>query len=317
MAAIKYAVTGEQNESFYAKKFELERQWRQRALDPEAILLALQTLIESKKLVLAQQEQSENLEFRDWINKILDRERQYHLAFFGREFDLTEFERKLRFCGRRKIKAWQSLGHEPHFLPDVSLMPGDEYPGWRIKPEQRFYQMLVKGKIFRNIDGQLNKVLRAGLDGISVLIDIRPKPAYDDGRQMYGKDNLLGKIIEQLRKERKIVQYDSGLQSSRFGVSADEWEEKIKPALAGKMALDINRLRLETVEESNIIPQLYPDSRKNDGSTNTSVWYEQYFVGCGHRFSSGSSGNGVLADVFCSSSDDHWGGRSFRPLAVL
>ena len=309
-----FVVTDEQNRIFQKRRILLEERWLAGKLDPEKVLPGLQSLMEGKPIIISEKPVSV-----DWLSTILARERQYHLAFFDREYDLAEFEQKLRSHGRKRVKAWQNLGLEPHFLPSVSLMPGDEYPGWNTKPNQWFYQKLVQGELFRNINGQMVKMTAARLEGISVLIDTRLKPAFSNGRQMYERDNLLGPILEQLRKKNKIAPYAHGPQSSRFGVSADEWETTIKPALAGKLGLDVSQIRLETVEEGNIIPQIYTDlPRKDDGQTNTWVWYEQYWgVGRGSRLRGGSSDDGGLANVRYDSPDSHWPHRSFRPLAVL
>ena len=70
----------------------------------------------------------------DWLQEILDAEREDHRKFFGREFDLAEFEKTLRKYGRKRIKMWQRLGMEPHFLPKVSMMFGIHYPGWKVEP---------------------------------------------------------------------------------------------------------------------------------------------------------------------------------------
>lgn len=310
----KFVVTDEQNWTFLKRLVLFEQRWLDGKLDPEIVLPGLQALMEGKQIIISEKSASV-----DWLSSILICERRYHLTFFGQEFDLTEFEQKLRFYGRKRIKAWQNLGLEPHYLPLVSMMLDDDYPGWKIKLGQWFYQKLIEGKLCRYIDSQMIKATEAKLGGISVLIDARLKPAFDDGRQMYEKDNLLGPIIARLRKEGKIAHYDYGSQYSRFDISADEWEAAIKPALAGKLGLDAKQVRLETVEEGNIIPQIYLDlSRKDDGKTDTWVWYEQYLGDdCDLRLDGGDSTCGGLSSVDDNSSDSHWRYRSVRPLVVL
>lgn len=253
-----------------------------------------------------------------WLQEILERERQHHLDFFGREFDLLKFEKTLERYGYQKIQEWQKLGLEPHFLPSASMMPGDDYSGWKIKPEKWFYEQVIEGKIFRNIKGELEKVATVKLEGITVLIDARLKPAYRDSKQMYENDNLLGYIIEELRESEKIASYKYGSQPSRFGVSADEWEKQIKPVLAKKLGLRTTQIRLERAIEANVVPQIYSYMpRKNDGKTNTWVWYEEYFGGRDRRLLGGYSDGGGLADVNDVWADGHWYDRSLRPLAVL
>lgn len=253
-----------------------------------------------------------------WLQEILEREQQHHLDFFGREFDLSKFERTLKKYGYQKIREWQELGLEPHFLPRTSMMSGDDYPGWKVKPEKWFYDQVVEGKILRNIKGELKKVTTVKLEGITVLIDTRLKPTYRDGKQMYENDNLLGSIIEELRGSGKIDSYKYGSQSSRFGVSADEWENQIKSVLAKKLALRTTQIRLERTIEANVVPQIYSYMfRKNDGKTNTWVWHEEFFEDRGYRLDGGNSDRGGLAFVSCSWADDHWNDHSLRPLAVL
>ncbi len=253
-----------------------------------------------------------------WLEKILAQERACHLAFFGQEFDLTKFADTLRKYGESKIRFWTKLLLEPHFLPEVVMSQDASFKGWKVKPESRYYEKAAGGKIFRNINGQLVVDKEPfKLEGITVLIDTRLKPRYNDGKQMYENDNLLGPIIEKLRKNGSITKYEYGSQSSRFGTSADnEWGERIKPAFAE--FLSVSRVLLEPAIVANIIPQLYPYMpRKDDGNTDTWVWYEEYFEGRDRRLGGGYSGLGGLAHVHWHYSGGHWRSRSLRPLAVL
>lgn len=175
--------------------------------------------------------------------------------------------------------------------------------------------MQAEGKIFRNDNGDLQKIKAVELHGVSVLIDTRLKPAYDNGKQIYENDNLLGPIIKQLRKAKKIAKYEYGSQDSRFGVSADEWEKQVKPTL-GEI-LKVSSVLLEPTIVANVIPQLYPYMpRKDDGNTNTWVWYEEYFEDRGKRLNGGNSDNGGLANVNWNDADNSWNNRSVRPLVV-
>jgi len=253
------------------------------------------------------------------IQEIVNRECQYHLDFFGRYFDLSEFEKTLKKYGQKKMKEWQKLGLEPHFLPKVVLSQDDNLLGWEIKPKDWYYQIAAGGRIMRDVNGELVVDKEPfKLEGITVLIDTRLKPAYNDGGQMYENDNLLGPIIEELRKNEKIDEYKPGPQSSRFGVSSDEWESQIKPALAKELGLEVVQLRLERVIEANVIPQLYPYmSRKDDGVTDTWVWYEEFFEDRDYRLRGGCSDGGGLTHVAAIGLTMYWSSRSVRSLAVL
>ncbi len=241
-----------------------------------------------------------------------------HLKFFGKEFDLAEFEATLKKYGEERIKKWAALGLEPHFLPAVSMSLHDDYPGWKIKPEERFYCSIAAGKVFRYTGGELKLINELKLEDVAVLIDTRLKPDYSSGGQMWMDDNLLGEIIEKLREEKQIVRYSNGFQSSRFGVSPNEWQEHIRSALAIRLDFEVNRVILEPVIVANLIPQLYIHmSRKKDGKTSTWVWYEEYFESHDRRVNGGRSVYGGLADVHDQPANIHQDDRSIRPLVVL
>ena len=253
-----------------------------------------------------------------WLERIVARERACHLAFFDQEFDLTAFAQTLKKYGESKIRFWQKLEMEPVFLPEVAMPQDTNFRGWKVKPESWFWQKIAEGRILRQVGNKLVPIKEVRLEGITALIDTRLKPKYDAGKQMYENDNLLGPIIEDLRRAKKIAKYEYGPKSSRFGVSADEWETCSKPVLAQKLGLDESQIRLEREIEANVIPQIYLYmSRKDDGKTDTWEWREEYFGDRGGRLVGGLSGGGGLAHVSDSSSGDHWHSRSFRPLAVL
>jgi len=256
----------------------------------------------------------------DWLETILDRERKDHQNFFGQEFDLTNFRVTLEKYGAKAISQWQKLGTEPHFLPEATMSRDANFRRWKVKPENWYYEQVAAGKILRRQpDGSLVPDKEAfKLEGITVLIDARLKPHYKDGKQMFENDNLLGPIIEELREKRKIARYEYCPQSSRFGVSADEWEDQIKPALAEFLGVEVPQIRLERAIEANVIPQLYPHMpRENDGATNVWVWYEECFGDASFRFDGGFSEYGGLSSVSFDSAVSHWHTQAVRPLVVL
>ncbi len=252
-----------------------------------------------------------------WMKDMVIREGVLLQAFFGQEFDLMPFVETLRRYGRKRINLWRKLGMEPHFLPEVLMSEKATYPGWKIKPESWFYKMSDQGKLFLlQSDGSLavsNPAYQLG--GITVLIDTRCKPAYNNGLQMYADDKLLGSIIEDLRKQQKIQDYSA--RCSRFNISGNECEV-IKPVWAAKLGLKPEQVRLETEIEANVISQLYTDMpRQKDGTTNTSEWREEFFESRAHRLRGGSSDCGGLAHVNYRGAGLHWDGRGVRFLAVL
>ncbi len=248
---------------------------------------------------------------KNWLQPIVDLERRCHQDFFGEVFSLAEFTRTLKQYGAKRVEAWKKLGLEPHFLPAVSMMPGDDYPGWKIKPEEWFYKQLVQGNIFQIIRGEFQKLTTVNLGGITVLVDTRLKPKYGDEYE----DDWLGQIIAKLREAGEIQDFNPCF--SRFNVSAEETE--LDKAEAAKiLGLKPEQLRLERKIEANVIPQAYLYMpRKDDGKTDTWEWREEYFGDRGDRLDGGHSDSGGLASVDYDSVSVHWDVRAFRFLAVL
>lgn len=263
---------------------------------------------------------------------ILEREREAHQRFFGQEFDLTKFEIVLKKYGSGIVHRWRNLSLEPHFLPAIVMSQDAEFPGWKIKPGNNYYQLVAEGKILRRQDNGRLVVDREAfqLEGITVLIDTRLKPRYfktsKGDMQMFENDNLLGPIIRDLRKARKIkaALYNPAIieatvstcicQNSRFYVSAKEWRDHIRTALAERLKVEVSQVRLERAIETNVISQLYPHMpRYQEGKTNTFLWYEEYFENGGMSCHSGDG----LSDFYHRWTDGHWECVAFRPLVVL
>ncbi|MBI2627075.1 MAG: hypothetical protein HYW77_02415, partial [Parcubacteria group bacterium] len=218
-------------------------------------------------------------EFMKWLDNILEKEKASHVNFFGKEFDLSTFSETLKKYGENRIREWEALLLEPHFLPKIEIARKADFPGFKIRPSNHCYEVVYQGKVLRVIDGQLQNDQKAHwLLGQSVLIDTRLKPNYENGEQMWHKDNFLGPIIEKLRKQEKIPKYEYGSQSSRFGVSSLDFDNQVKQVLLERLGLSF---RHERAIEAIIIPQLYLYMpRKNNGTTNTWVWYEEFFGDC-------------------------------------
>jgi len=254
-----------------------------------------------------------------WLKAILDQERKSHLAFFNKEFNLSDFEQTLAKHGEKKIREWGALLLEPHFLPKIAMDRKADFPGWKVRPDDHTYEVVYQGKVLRNMDGKIKPDKKAyHFIGQTVLVDTRLKPNYQDGKQMWKNDNFLGPVLKKLRQTKKIQPYEYGSQYSRFDISADEWEDQIKSALNNDKRFSNLQWRLERGIEGNVIPQLYPHMpRKDNGQTDTWVWYEEYFGDRSDRVNGGHSDCGGLANFCWHWSGGHWYYRSFCPLAVL
>lgn len=245
----------------------------------------------------------------NWLDAIVSREKRLHQEFFTKKFDYSKFFATLEKYGQVKFVEWKKLGLEPHFLPSVEMLQDKKFPGWKVKPENWFFEKNYEGKIFGE------PLQLGGGNGQVVLVDIRCKPAYNNGEQMWESDNLLAGIIIQLQAEQKIA-YNP--KPSRFGISVLEIEQKVVPALATKLGLEPGQVRLERCIEFNVLSQLLTDTpRVRDGETNTWVWFADHFKSDESRLHGGASDGGGFAYVGYGSADDYWGFLSFRLLAVL
>ncbi len=255
----------------------------------------------------------------NWLDRLVQAENDAHRAFFGKTFYLAQFAQTLERLGEDCISRWAKLGLEPHFLPKFQFQPGIELPGWRVRPQEWFWQQVAAGNIKRrNAAGKLETVKEVGFDGTTVLIDARCKPMYDGGRQMFANDEcFLGELIEKLRAEGKIAPYEYGPQS-RFGISSREWDEQICPALEARPEFKDVRFRLELAIEANTIPLIYNGMpRREDGQTDIRVGYEEFFEDELSRLCGGFSDDGGLAFVRCIGVDYRWHRQAVRPLGVL
>ncbi len=254
----------------------------------------------------------------DWLGQLVLRQLKYHLNFFGRDFDLTPFITTIKDYGKKLVTYWKGLGFEPIFLPEVLMSRDADYPGWKIKLKEWLYEQSDAKQLLRLRDNKLVVANAYQLENITALVDTRCKPAYDNGCQVYQVD-CLEPIIERLRQQRTLTDYTAGPRGSRFGISADgECEQVLKPAVAELLKLAPEKLRLETIIEANVIPQMCLDlPRKEDGITNTSVWYEEYYQSRERRLGGGVSDVSGLAYVRCDVAGDRWDYRSVRFLAVL
>ena len=256
------------------------------------------------------------------IERILENEVKLHRIFFGEKFDLTEFEATLQKYGEDKVRRWNALGLEPHFLPEITMSRETEFPGWKVKPDEWLYLKVKEGKILRQrFDGELQVDHNAfALEGVTVLVDTRLKPTHKEDKQMWADDHLfLGPIMERLRDEKRITENYYGLQSSRFDVSIDEWAHEIRPAVADFLGLGCSQIRLERAIEMNVIPQLYPHMpRKDDLATDRGfswIWLEEYFAVRANRLVGGQFYYGGFAFVFWPDALRSYG--CFRPLALI
>ena len=180
------------------------------------------------------------------------------------------------------------------------------YPGWKIKPRDWFWQQIQQGTVSPDA---------AQTSDMWVAVDKTQKPDYDNGRQLYA-DDPYGVLLKGLRDERKIKvpkEYKHVPQTSRFAISPDELTQHVLPEIAKILGVGSKPVRLPREIEFNIIGNR---SHPEWGNTNTAEWLNDNF-GDDVRLIGGLSDDGGLASVRYRWSGSRFDDVGFRPLVVL
>lgn len=153
----------------------------------------------------------------------------------------------------------------------------------------------------------VSNIERRSLPGRWVVVEVRPKPDWDDPNG-YGPDDKMAEILE---------------LATRFGTSWNTPHGGRLNILATALGLSPNSVRLPTAEEANFVGNLFLLANRavgttlpNLGSSRSWEWCENSY-GFGNRLVFGNSEGGGLAavDWFWRSDTHH--NLGFRVLAVL
>jgi len=197
-------------------------------------------------------------------------------------------------------------------------------PGWKNRLGKWYNEQVNKGNVSvfrqkRGLKTQFDALRLSGVfSGVTVLIDMRQKPLLERKQRVFAKDNLLGPIIRGLRERRILVKHPDSHLSSRFGISADEWKEFVRPELADFLGVEVGQVRLERYLEANVISQLYLDTpRSKDSATSSYVWYEECVGNEACQIGGGGESDPAgFCFIKCSPSDQWWC-RAVRPIIIL
>ncbi len=189
-------------------------------------------------------------------------------------------------------------------LSGTTLEKDSNFPEWKIKPEDWYWEQIANGKIAPG---------SAKLPDAWILVDKTQRPDYGDGKQLYENDPF-GPLLKKLRKEGKILNIKGIPEASRFGIYHDELTQVVLPEIAKLLGIESSKVRLPKAIEFNILGnQFYP----NWGKANTWEWFADNFESS-HRFLvGGGSGHGGLAHVRCPWTFGRSAGIGFRPLVVV
>ena len=221
-------------------------------------------------------------------------------AFFGESITVPPLPREIT---PERIKNWERMGFELHYLPPIDMTEDADFPGWEKKPHSWFYEEIANGTLPKDA---------TMLPGAWVLVDGRQKPAYAEGAQMYDHDPL-APVLEDLNRRGLISQSDyDGTKldpRSRFGLSPADFEKpEVMNAFAKALDLKPGQASLTEAIVWNVLANIH---HPEWGTTNTVEWQKET-PGSGRRLISGSSDDGGASHV-------DWHGRpsgsvGFRPL---
>lgn len=265
-------------------------------MDKDNIDQAMELKEEIKKIVKELKEKIVPEIFRDLIKieKIKLKE------FFGYDIDVPKIPKEITI---ERLEKWQKQGLELHYLPDINMTEDKDFPGWsKGKRPENLYQYIKNGKVDKDA---------TNLPGKWVLIDVRAKPQYDDGNQMYDND-ILGPVIKELREKGLI--YDCKQKDSRAYISWDDLnKDEVKKAFAKVLDAKPENIRLPRAIEWNVLGNLH---HGDWGKTNTWEWFEDKH-GSGNRLFGGLSDYGGLMCVDSDSSGFGSDDLGFRPLVCF
>ncbi|OGL73129.1 hypothetical protein A3E39_04520 [Candidatus Uhrbacteria bacterium RIFCSPHIGHO2_12_FULL_60_25] len=234
------------------------------------------------------------------LSKLREEEAATLKAFFGESITVQPLPHEIT---PERIKNWEAMGFELHYLPPMDMTEDADFPGWEKKPRRWFYEEIADGRIAKDA---------TMLPGAWVLVDGRQKPDYAKGAQMYDHDPL-APVLEDLNRRGVISQsnFDETKLDprSRFGLSpADFTKPEVMNAFAKALDLKPGQASLTETIVWNVLANIH---HPEWGTTDTTEWQKET-SGSGGRLISGRSGYGGASGV-------GWGGRpfgrvGFRPL---
>jgi len=238
----------------------------------------------------------ELLEFRE----LIEQETESLRNFFGHDVEVPPLPPEIT---PERYEKWKEMGLELHYLPAEEMKKDSNFPGWKKKPEDWFYEKLKAKEIAAD---------SATLPAAWMLIDGREKPNYKDGKQTY-KEDVLAETLEDLRKRKIITEFK--VKGSRFNISWDELNKpEVKKAIADVLDVPEESLRLPRAIEWNYLGNAY---HPKWGETDTWEWFEDSYQKGTRRLDGGNSGYGGLSYVYWGAPSGRSDFLGFRPQVVF
>ena len=248
--------------------------------NPEQYKTSVQKKVE-RVLGETKKEQRSKPESSAEFQEVVEREAEKLHEFFGYDVEIPSLPEEIT---PERYDRWKEMGLELHYLPPEEMKKEADFPGWKKKPEDWFYDRLKANEVPADA---------AKLPDAWILTDTREKPQYDNGKQTYNED-MLTPVLEDLRK-RKIIT-DFTVKGSRFNISWDELQKpEAKQAIAEAMDVPVESLRLPRAIEWNFLGNAY---HPEWGETNTWEWFDDPYQKGQGRLGGGLSEFGGLSGVY-------------------
>lgn len=246
-----------------------------------------------------------------WKDGIYEKENKLITDFFGTELPIGHMPTEVT---RERVEQWTAQGMGIHYLPDIALDRSQDFPGWKVKPYEWFYERMQAGDVLDfDAEGNFVQVEQASrLGGKWVLIDERPKPIDQNG--LVYENDFLEETIRKMRAEGLLDHNHDLNPGTRFFTSWTEWSEKIKAETAKLLGVRAEQVRLPRVVEYNYFGNLlHPEW----GTTDTWEWLQEACGGGKYRMRGGHSFSGGLASVYWRGPAGHGTDRGFRPVVDI
>jgi len=220
------------------------------------------------------------------FSKLREEEAAKLKAFFGESITVPPLPREIT---PERMKNWERMGFELHYLPPIDMTDDADFPGWEKKPHRWFYEAIAAGRIAKDA---------TMLPGAWVLVDGRQKPRYAKGAQMYDHDPL-APVLADLNRRGLISQsnYDGTEKldpRSRFGLSPEDFTKpEVMNAFAKALDLEQGQASLTEAIVWNVLANIhYPEW----GTTDTTEWQKE--TDSDGRLASGCSDSSGASAVY-------------------
>ena len=201
---------------------------------------------------------------------------------------------------QEQFEFWQKNKLKLHYSPGIEIKEDSDFPGYKKKLGKNIFKWIKEKELSPDA---------ATLPKGWILIDERPKPEYDSGRQMY-EDDILAPVLADLREKGLIEDYEE--KGSRFNVSWNEFNHpEVKKAIAKALKVKPEQLELMKYALFNYIGN---KSHPEWGETSTWEWFQDEYEG-GDRLGGGDSDDGGRSRAYYFSSGYRSAYLGFRPSA--